>query len=89
MPAKPSFVHSSGTCIDLSSQHIFVPFISFAETILRFAGASYHVNEKETKEVARALSGLPSKNGSVVDFEEMERRAAAVQMDVFTGELKK
>mmetsp|Transcript_1756 Transcript_1756/g.4037 ORF Transcript_1756/g.4037 Transcript_1756/m.4037 type:complete len:511 (+) Transcript_1756:411-1943(+) len=60
------------------------------KTILRFAGASYQVNEKEKKEVARALSGLPSKTGSVVDFAEVERRVTAVQeMDVFTGELKK
>jgi hypothetical protein len=60
------------------------------KTILRFAGVSYKVDEREKAEAARLLSGFHITNSSShVDFGEAERRTQAVQeMDVFTGEMK-
>ncbi|KAL3905625.1 MAG: hypothetical protein SGILL_009603, partial [Bacillariaceae sp.] len=58
------------------------------KTILRFAGANYVVDEEEKEEASKILSGEIKPVGSNVDFQEVERRAQAVQeMDVFTGEM--
>jgi IMP and pyridine-specific 5'-nucleotidase len=61
------------------------------KTILRFAGVNYEVDETEKEEAKKILSGtIPEgKASSNVDFGEVERRAKAVQMDVFTGEIIK
>lgn len=60
------------------------------KTILRFAGVEYEVDESEKEEAKKILSGTVSfgKTSSTVDFGEVERRVKAVQMDVFTGEMK-
>lgn len=55
------------------------------KTILRFAGATYEVNEVEKEKI---LSSNIKPVSSTVDFGEVERRVQAVQeMDVFTGEM--
>jgi IMP and pyridine-specific 5'-nucleotidase len=54
------------------------------KTVCRLAGVPYQLeNEKEAKAI---LSG---QSLSTVDFTEMERRTQAVDMDVYTGEIKK
>jgi IMP and pyridine-specific 5'-nucleotidase len=59
------------------------------KTILRFAGVNYEVDETEKEEAKKILSGIVSvgKVSSSVDFGEVERRAIAIKMDVFTGEI--